>query len=177
MDADLIHVRQVSSREAPLLEGLCDLLVDAVHGGASVGFLAPLSRSAAIAYWEPVFASIGSNHYLWVAESGGAVVGSVQLATIDKPNGRHRAEIQKLFVLGSHRGQGVSTRLMDAAEAFAGSIGRTLLVLDTEVGSVAELVYSRRGWQRAGEIPDFALTPDGRLHATVYYYKVTRNGR
>lgn len=172
MDADLIHVRQVSHCEAPLMEGLCDLLVDAVHGGASIGFLAPLSRQEAIAYWERVFATLGSNHFLWVAESDGAVVGSIQLAAIDKPNARHRAEIQKLFVLGSHRGQGVSTRLMDAAEAFAGSIGRTLLVLDTEVGSVAELVYRRRGWQRAGEIPDFALTPEGRLHATVYYYKL-----
>lgn len=172
MDANLIQVRQVSNREASLLEGLCTLLLDAVHGGASVGFLAPLSRQAATAYWEHVFATIGSNHFLWVAECGGTVVGSVQLATLDKPNARHRAELQKLFVLGSHRGQGGSTRLMDAAEAFAGSIGRTLLVLDTEVGSVAESVYRRRGWQRAGEIPDFALTPDGRLHATVYYYKL-----
>ena len=33
------------------------------------------------------------------------------------------------------------------------------------------------GWQRAGEIPNFAVTPDGRLHTTVYYYKISQIDR
>ena len=99
------------------------------------------------------------------------MVGAVQLSPCAKENGRHRAELQKLFVLRSHRGQGVASRLMAAAESFAGATGRTLLVLDTQAGSVAETVYRRRGWERAGEIPDFAATPQGELHPTVYYYK------
>lgn len=60
---------------------------------------------------------------------------------------------------------------MAAAEASARASGRTLLVLDTQAGSVAETVYRRRGWERAGEIPDYATTPQGGLHPTVYYYK------
>ena len=82
----------------------------------------------------------------------------------------------RVFVLGSHRGQGISRCLLESAESFAESIGRTLLVLDTESGSVAEAVYRHLGWQRAGEIPEFALTPAGRLHTTVYYYKINRTG-
>ena len=172
----MIRIRQVSARDESLLDGLCELLTDAVEGGASVGFLAPLSRPAAEKYWKQIYAALGSHHFLWVAEADGRVVGSVQLAAVERENSRHRAEIQKLFVLGAHRGQGLSKRLLDAAESFADSIGRTLLVLDTEAGSVAESVYRHLGWQRAGEIPGFALTPDGRLHTTVYYYKISRTG-
>jgi GNAT superfamily N-acetyltransferase len=79
--------------------------------------------------------------------------------------------VQKLFVDDRCRGRGVSRRLMDEVEDFAASIGCRLLVLDTEVGSAAEAVYRQFGWTKAGEIPDYALTPDGRLHATAYHYK------
>ena len=27
------------------------------------------------------------------------------------------------------------------------------------------------GWIRAGEIPEYAATPDGELHGTVIYYR------
>ena len=50
--------------------------------------------------------------------------------------------------------------------------GRTLLVLDTLAGSDAEPVYRHLGWQRAGEIPKYAASPDGQLFPTVYYYKL-----
>ncbi len=56
-------------------------------------------------------------------------------------------------------------------EAFARSQGRTLLVLDTLAGSAAETVYRKMGWQRAGQIPNFAADPWGKLFPTVYYYK------
>ncbi len=172
----MIPVRQVSAPDESLMKGLCALLTEVVEGGASVGFLAPLARRTAEEYWKKVFAALGSHHFLWVAEADGRVIGSVQLAAVERENSPHRAELQKLFVLASHRGRGVSRKLMEAAESFASSIGRTLLVLDTESGSVAEAVYRHLGWQRAGEIPEFALTPDGRLHTTVYYYKINRTG-
>ena len=165
-------VRQVTARDAKLLEELCALLVDTVEGGASVGFLAPLSRDTAGRYWESIFSALGEHLCLWVAESDGRVVGTIQLAPAAKENAPHRAEVQKLLVLPSHRGRGIASRLMASAERFAQSVGRTVLVLDTEIGSHAETVYRHLGWERAGAIPDYALTPDGRLHATVYYYKL-----
>ncbi len=167
----MLIVRQVSPDETQIIEGLTVLLQDVVHQGASLGFLAPLSDETANIYWEKVLASIGSSLYLWVAEADDTVVGTVQLALIEKDNGRHRAEIWKLMVLSTQRGQGIGRQLMSAAETLAGSLGRTLLVLDTEVGSPAESLYQRLGWTWSGEIPDYATSPDGRLHATVYYYK------
>jgi acetyltransferase len=167
----MVAVRQVEGREPNLLGGLSDLLIDTVDGGASVGFLAPMSQATAREYWEKILAAVGPALKLWVAEDAGKVVGSVQLALCEKENAPHRADVQKLFVLSTHRGQGISSRLLDELERYARGAGRTLLVLDTEQGSLAETVYRRYGWQRAGAIPGFALTPHGKMHATVYYYK------
>ncbi len=164
-------VRQIIAQEVSLLGGLCDLLTDSVNNGASVGFLSPLSRETAKQYWERVFQSLGTSLALWVAEQHGKVVGSVQLSLCERENGRHRAEVQKLFVLSVNRGQGIAAKLMSELERFARSAGRTLLVLDTQAGSVAESVYQHLAWQRVGEIPDYAASPNGELHATAYYFK------
>ena len=71
------------------------------------------------------------------------------------------------------RGRGVANLLMAAAEADAAFRGLTLLTLDT-ASDVAERLYTRRGWQRVGVIPDFALLPDGRLCGTTIFYLAIR---
>jgi GNAT superfamily N-acetyltransferase len=81
------------------------------------------------------------------------------------------ADVSKLLVRRSARGQGVATRLLATVEADAAGLGRTLLVLDTETGSDAESLYARRGWRRVGSIDDFALTPDGALSGTTIFSK------
>lgn len=168
----MIAIRRVAAVDKGVRQGLCDLLVDAVDSGASIGFLAPLAQSRASEYWSGVFGDIATGLVLWVAEEEGRIVGTIQLNPCRKDNAPHRAEVQKLFVFGSHRGRGIASALLAEVEAWARADGRTLLVLDTEKESVAESVYRRHGWQRAGEIPDYALTPSGKLHATVYYYKL-----
>jgi len=167
----MTRIRQLHRPESSSLGDLCHLLQDAVQGGASVGFLAPLSEDTAVCYWHRVFGQLSDGHCLWVAESDGQIIGSVQLELCAKANGRHRAEVQKLLVHSAFRGRGVSTLLMRAAEECARAEGRTLLVLDTQAGSVAEAVYRHLGWRPAGQIPDYATTPNGVLHATVYLYK------
>lgn len=169
----MTNVRLMTACDERLLVGLIELLIDSVHSGASIGFLAPLSQQTAALYWDHTCASIGQNFSLWVAEVDGKVVGSVQLAACAKKNGRHRAEVQKLLVHSAYRGRGIAGELMRVAEAVAGSKGYTLLVLDTEVGSTAESIYQHLGWQKVGEIPNYASRPDGRLIATAYYYKLT----
>jgi acetyltransferase len=171
MRAGMATIRRIESAEPRVIDGLCALLVDAVHDGASVGFLAPLSRDTALCYWKQALASPGDGLVLWVAESGGEIVGTVQLSLCAKENGRHRAELQKLLVLRGHRGNGIATALLLAADEYAAANGRTLLVLDTIAGSPAESVYRHLGWCKVGEIPEYAAMPDGELRATAYYYK------
>ena len=59
---------------------LVDLLQNAVHNGASVGFLSPLPREIARQYWQDVSNDIRQgSRVLLVLRNDGQVVGSVQL--------------------------------------------------------------------------------------------------
>ncbi|MFK4070329.1 GNAT family N-acetyltransferase [Streptomyces sp. NPDC029674] len=157
-------------------DDLAELLVETVRGGSSVGFLADLDRATAAAWWRGLAPAVTDRTLaIWVvrAEGHGArcVAGTVGVAFTDKPNGRHRAEVTKLMVHPSARGQGLARALLDAAERAAAEAGVTLLVLDTETGSPAETVYGKAGWTAAGTIPDYAADPTGTLHPTTLFYK------
>ncbi|MFE1925175.1 GNAT family N-acetyltransferase [Streptomyces asoensis] len=151
---------------------LADLLVDAVDGGASLGFLAPLERAAAVAWWRERAEGVAAGRLaVWAARDGERVVGTVGLAFPDKPNSRHRAELVKLLVHRDARGKGLGRTLLTAAERSAAALGVTLLHLDTETGSPAEHLYRAAGWAGAGTIPDYAADPAGVLRPTTLYYK------
>jgi acetyltransferase len=151
---------------------LCALLRDAVESGASVGFLLPVRDAEMTAFWQGVFADVANGkRVILVARDAGQIVGSVQLELAGRPNSRHRAELQKLLVLRSHRGRGLGCALMNAAEAAAQARGRSLLVLDTSASGNALGLYARCGYTRAGVIPGYAQDPDGPMIDTVFYYK------
>ncbi|MFC5799921.1 GNAT family N-acetyltransferase [Streptomyces formicae] len=87
---------------------LAELLVDAVDGGASVGFLAPLSSSAAEKWWRSQAPALADgSRALWAARSAGRITGTVGLGFASYANGRHRAEIVKLLVHRDARGRGL----------------------------------------------------------------------
>jgi acetyltransferase len=158
-------------------EGLSALLRDCVASGASIGFLADLSDAEVQAYLDGVEADVREgNVHLWVALlADRTVAGGVQLAPATKRNGLKRAEVQKLMVLRGARRHGIAHRLMITLENAAVSLGRTILHLDTLAGSGAEHLYEYLGYQRVGEIPDYAATPDGIYHPTALYYKQLRS--
>jgi GNAT superfamily N-acetyltransferase len=164
-------IYRLTSIDQSCEQQLCTLLQDAVEGGASVGFLAPVSMEIAMEYWRQVSKNLLGNLILWVAKIDGHIVGAIQLELSSKENGKHRAEIQKLFVLRENRGNSLSSELMSTAEQFAIANGRALLVLDTQVGSKAESIYQHLGWTLVGQIPNYAASPTGDLHATAYYFK------
>jgi acetyltransferase len=169
-----MQIEQLSEAQAKIvLPQLVALLQDSVHGGSSVGFLPPLETAAAEEYWLEVLTELAQGaRVLLVASEAGEVAGTVQLGLATKQNGLHRAEVQKLVVHTRFRGRGIARALMEAIEAAAREAGRTLLVLDTEQGSVAEALYAKCGYTRAGVIPQFARNTDGSLHPTVVFYKL-----
>ncbi len=166
-------IERVSPEEEPaVLPDLIHLLQDTVSGGASIGFLPPLSTEDAQHYWCTVFEEV-RNHtcVLLAAREAGQIVGSVQLAFAMKPNAQHRAEVQKLFVLSSQRRRGIGRALMHMVEQVARDCGRTLLVLDTRQGDSAEQLYRTLGYREAGVIPAYARSASGTLESTVIFYK------
>jgi GNAT superfamily N-acetyltransferase len=69
------------------------------------------------------------------------------------------------------RRQGLGAALMRGAENAARARGRHLLVLDTVTGGDGARLYERLGWIRVGDIPAYALWPQGGYCSTTYYYR------
>jgi ribosomal protein S18 acetylase RimI-like enzyme len=170
--APTIHALDAGEAAARLPE-LADVLVDCVAGGASVSFMADMSRMEAEDFWRGVVEGVtAGDRVLLVAEREGRIVGTVQCCFVDKPNQPHRAEIAKMLVSRAARRMGLGEKLMRAAEDVARNAGKTLLVLDTDTKGPAYRLYHRLGWTEVGTIPNFALMPDGSPCDTTFFYKV-----
>jgi len=158
------------------IQELSDVLIDCVQAGASVGFMLPMSNAKAEAFWQSTSASVARGERLVLAaeEPAGTIVGTVQVILDQPENQPHRGDIAKMLVHRRARRRGVGAALLAAAEHSALSAGKTLLVLDTVTGSDAERMYARHGWQRCGQIPNYALWPNGTPCATTIFYKFLR---
>lgn len=168
-------IRRIQSATPSLVDGLADLLLDCVAGGASVGFLDPLPRERAITFWERVADGVSANRrVLLVAEDEEGICGTVQLVFATPDNQPHRADVAKMLVHSRARRRGLGEALLRACEDTAVECGKWLLVLDTVTESDASRLYRRLGWTEVGEIPDYALYPDGRLCSTTVFYRKLR---
>ncbi|MGX9729453.1 GNAT family N-acetyltransferase [Janthinobacterium aestuarii] len=175
MSASLRHFSSTDIRER--LPELGVLLQDCVHDGASIGFILPFDTAASQAFWtDNVLPAVTRGvRRLLVAEVDGRVAGAVQLDWDTNPNQAHRAEVRKLLVAPTFRRHGIARQLMQALEAQARQLPRSLLTLDTRSGDHAQALYLSLGYLVAGSIPAYALAPDGnRLDATTIMYKQLR---
>jgi GNAT superfamily N-acetyltransferase len=165
-------VRRLAVVDQSHIDGLSDVLIDCVEGGASVSFMHPLTRERAVAFWQRVASAVtAGERALLVAEDAEGICGTVQLILDLPENQPHRTDVAKMLVHRRARRRGLGAALMRAAETTALDCGRTLLVLDTVTGGDAERLYATLGWVRVGEIPGFALFPDGRPCSTTVFYR------
>ena len=166
------RIRRLPTVDPEQAQALADVLMDCVQGGASVGFMQPLSTERALAFWRRVAGGVAAGERaLLVAEDDQGIVGSVQLVLGQPDNQAHRADLAKMLVHRRARRQGLGAALMRAAVDLARTCGKSLLVLDTVTGSDADRLYSRLGWQRVGDIPGYALLPQGAPCSTTYFYR------
>lgn len=170
---DRVRVRRLdATAAAEAVAALAAVLVDCVDGGASVSFMPPMTAEKASAFWRMVAEGVArGERALIVAEDDEGVVGTVQLVLAMPENQAHRADLAKMLVHRRGRRQGIARRLLAAAELAARDEGRTLLVLDAVTDGAAARLYASAGWRRVGDIPGFALMPDGSPCSTTYFYK------
>ena len=169
-----MNIRELDGAEAlARVAELAEVLRDCVEGGASVGFMLPLAEGRCEAFWRQVAAGVaaGGRHLFVAEDAAGRLCGTLSLVVDMPDNQPHRADVCKMLVHRRARRQGVAARLLLALEAKARQLGRRTLVLDTVTGSDAARLYERAGWQRAGDVPAYALMPDGRPCATSYYFR------
>jgi GNAT superfamily N-acetyltransferase len=165
-------IRRLLTLEEPDIAQLVAVLADCVEGGASVGFMQPLTPARAASFWRSLAGEVADGaRTLLVACDTSGIIGTVQMIPARPENQPHRADIAKMLVHRRARGRGVGSALMRAAEDSALVAGRTLLVLDTATGSDAERLYARLGWTRAGVVPDYAHWPQGGRCSTSFYYR------
>jgi GNAT superfamily N-acetyltransferase len=165
-------VRRLHVLDDAQIEGLADVLIDCVEGGASVSFMHPLTRERALAFWRRIARGVAAGERaLLVAEDAQGLCGTVQLVLDQPENQPHRADLSKMLVHRRVRRQGLGAALMRAAEATARDCGKTLLVLDAVTGGDAARLYERLGWVRVGAIPRYALMPQGGLCSTTVFYR------
>jgi len=170
--APAFTLRRLHSVDDRALAGLVDVLVDCVEGGASVSFMQPLTRERALAFWRGVASDVAAGRRaLLVAEDAAGLCGTVQLVLDLPENQPHRADLCKMLVHRRARRRGLGEALMRGAETLARDCGRTLLVLDAVTDGDAARLYARLGWVRVGDIPDYALFPQGGLCGTTYFYR------
>lgn len=165
-------LRRLQTVDDSQVEQLAAVTIDCVEGGASIGFMLPFTRERAMAFWDRVAADVeGGKRALIVAEDEHGICGTVQLIFDLPDNQPHRADLAKMQVHRRARRQGLGESLMRAAEATARECGKTLLVLDAVTDGDAYRLYSRLGWVRVGDIPNFALFPAGGYCSTTYFYR------
>lgn len=169
---DDIQIRCLESIGDREIQGLSGVLIDCVEGGASISFLLPISRAKAEEYWRSTAASLarGERVVLAAEDAARTIVGTVQVLLNQPENQPHRGDLAKMLVHQAARRRGTGTALLAAAERHALSAGKTLLVLDT-ASDDAERLYARQGWQCCGQIPNYALLPDGTPCATTIFFK------
>jgi GNAT superfamily N-acetyltransferase len=169
----MLEIRALNAEEArQCVTVLAKVLVDCVAGGASVSFMAGFSQADGEAYFNRWVDEVERGERIILAAFlDGQLAGSVQIILATPPNQPHRADVAKLIVAPTARGQGIAGKLMQAVEQESRRAGKTMLVLDTVTGSTADRLYTKLGWNRVGEIPKYALDPAGNFCPTTYFWK------
>jgi GNAT superfamily N-acetyltransferase len=172
MTASSWTIRRLHAVDDAQIEGLADVLIDCVEGGASVSFMQPLTRERAVAFWRRVAQGVvAGERALLVAEDSLGLCGTVQLIFDLPENQPHRADLVKMLVHRRARRQGLGAALLQAAENTARERGKTLIVLDAVTDGDGARLYERMGWVRVGDIPGFALFPNGGPCSTTFFYR------
>lgn len=169
-----ITAQEVAKYGQQLTTELAQVLIACVEGGASVSFMHPLPQDKALGFWQAVLDDVqrGERILLIARDAKQRLLGTVQLITALPDNQPHRGDVAKMLVHPDARQQGLGQALMQEIESHAKQAGKTLLVLDTVTHSAGWRLYQRCGWQIAGDIPNYALLPQGGLVATTYMYKL-----
>lgn len=161
--------------DSNLISDLVRILRDSINGNFSVGFLTDEDDGALETFWRAELRAISHGNIVLIAKTNDEITGVVIVTPESRSNGKHRAEFRKLMVHSNHQKSGIGSQLEIAACAKAAQSGISLLYLDSATDFLVERTYQRWGWQKVGSIPNYATTPDGKLVATTYFYKLIQN--
>jgi len=171
-------IEEIRESSDILITELVDLTFNIVQGGASIGFMDDLTVEQARIFWTKVLNKVKQQKIVLIVAKNSVtnqITGTVQLQ-IDLPsNQAHRADVAKMLVHSDFRRMGIAQKLLQQIEKIAIDLKKTLMVLDTVTDSPAYLMYQKCGWTIVGDIPNYALLPNGLPCSTTYFYKNLNN--
>src|SRR3954452_20201503 len=99
----MVEIRRLTAEEGRQhLPALAEVLLDCVAGGASVSFMASISKAEAESFFAKAVDELEcGDRILLAAFANSQLVGTVQVITATPPNQPHRADVAKLLVLRS----------------------------------------------------------------------------
>ena len=108
----MVEIRRLTATEGrQYLAALAEVLLDCVEGGASVSFMASLTKAEAEAFFEKAVEGVQrGERILLAAFVDSKLVGTVQIVMATPPNQPHRADVSKLLVHRPARGARMSPR-------------------------------------------------------------------
>ncbi|KAK0627506.1 hypothetical protein B0T14DRAFT_563309 [Immersiella caudata] len=143
-------------------------------------FLPPLTNEKLLPWWRERIAEANQGSRVIVLLLPETVPGKKAMGTdlrglamfklSDVETGTFRGRIDAVLVNQKHRRQGGARALVTALEYEAAKRGRTLLLVDTETGSVAEAAFKKFGYVEVGKIPAYSRAlPNGKKGETFFY--------
>ncbi|KAJ6512605.1 acetyltransferase [Mycena sanguinolenta] len=168
-----------NEKHLALIPAFADIHIACIETDHTIAtFTHPLKRDVIIDWWkERVCDVIDGNRIIIMvlaedAEGKQQLAGYVVLYRPLTETGPFRGGVEKLLVSPNFRRRGIARILMEKLEEQAKINGQTLLMLDTETGSPAEIVYPKLGYTKLGIIPNYGISPlDGSLIAGTFFWK------
>ncbi|KAJ6589231.1 acyl-CoA N-acyltransferase [Mycena capillaripes] len=180
MTSPIVHVFDPTNpQDTALIPSFADIHIACIETDHTVAtFTPPLKRDVIIEWWEARAADAAQGARIIVMALANDADGCEQLAgyvMLYRPlieDGPFRGSVEKLLVSPNFRRRGLARKLLEKLEKEAKIHGQTLLMLDTETGSPAEMVYPKLGYIQLGTIPKYGVSPvDGSLMAETFFWK------
>ncbi|KAK3939805.1 hypothetical protein QBC46DRAFT_262381 [Diplogelasinospora grovesii] len=147
-------------------------------------FLPPLANERLLAWWKERIAEANQGTRVivlllpdtCVPESahkpqGPELRGLAMLKLSQSETGSFRGHIDAVLVGRNFRRQGGARQLVLALEFEAAKRRRTLLLVDTETGSVAEEAFKKFGYVEIGKVPQFSRGLHNGKKGETFFYK------
>ncbi|KAL2158922.1 hypothetical protein VTH06DRAFT_2952 [Thermothelomyces fergusii] len=144
-------------------------------------FLPPLTNEKLLPWWKERIAEAAAGVRVIVLLLPEATLGKKPLGTdlrglamlelAQSETGSFRGRIDAVLVDRRHRRQGGAKALVAALEYEAAKRGRSVLLVDTETDSVAELVFKKLGYIEIGKVPHFSRALSNGKKGGTFFYK------
>ncbi|GAB1735284.1 hypothetical protein NU219Hw_g2925t1 [Hortaea werneckii] len=177
-------VRFEPSRHQAIVDQLAEIHRDCILQDGTLATFLPdyngnLDITKIIKYWSERSEQVANGAREIIVQftdtTQSEVAGFVSLDMPFSETGPFRGMVEKMLVSPRHRYKGIARRVMAQLESVAMERGRTVLFLDTVIGSGAEFVYPKLGYKLVGVIPKYGIHPTTReLVDEMFFYKDLR---